>query len=67
MAETAADIKASMDAIRDYIDMIAARDNINYEVESVDRVSMAYQPTLPSSSTAQTWSGSVTVQTDFSP
>ncbi len=45
---------------------LAARDNVNYEAVK-DRVSFAYQPSLPSSSTSKTWSGSVIIQTDFSP
>ena len=46
--------------------IMAARDNANYDVEK-DRVEVAYQPSLPTSSSSQTWSGSVTIQTDFSP
>ena len=46
--------------------VLAARDSVNYEAAK-DRVAFAYQPTLSSSSSSQTWPGSVSIQTDFSP
>lgn len=46
--------------------ILAARNDATYETDK-DRVAMAYQPSLPSSNVSQTWSGTVTIQTDFSP